>query len=327
MTSMARRSTALGAVILAFGLLVPSAASAQGATTRIAYSKILPGGGAEIFVASPNGSGEQQVATPDLIEDFGVPVWSPDGSKLLITNMVRFDGAGELLPFRPSIVDPDGANYHLLPAIGAPFDMYCHAWSAGGTRLLCGFGGDRPGIFSVRASDGGDAQRLTTNPFGNTDVPWSMSPDGSQFAFLRYRPGPMPGPQPFRTEQVGIFVANLDGSNVRQVVPYGVAQAHELASASWSPDGRQILSTTKSGRLFVVRVDGTGLAQLKLDVSSKGTFAYQPAWSPDGTRIIFGMVRDGQADLYTADPNGSHLVQVTDSPDFENGPTWAVASN
>jgi Tol biopolymer transport system component len=137
----------------------------------------------------------------------------------------------------------------------------------------------------------------------------------------------MPGPQPFRTEQVGIFVANLDGSNVRQVVPYGVAQAHELASASWSPDGRQILSTTKSGRLFVVRVDGTGLAQLKLDVSSKGTFAYQPAWSPDGTRIIFGMVRDGQADLYTADPNGSHLVQVTDSPDFENGPSWAVASN
>jgi Tol biopolymer transport system component len=39
------------------------------------------------------------------------------------------------------------------------------------------------------------------------------------------------------------------------------------------------------------------------------------------------MVRDGQADLYTADPNGSHVVQVTDSPDFENGPSWAVASN
>jgi Tol biopolymer transport system component len=324
---MARRSAALGAAILALGLLVPSAASAQGAITRIAYSKILPGGGADIFVANPNGSDEQQVPTADLVEDFGVPVWAPDASRLLITNMLRFDGAGDLLPFRPSIVNPDGSNYHLLPAIGAPFDMYCHAWAEGGTRLLCGFGGDHPGIFSVRASDGGDARRLTTNPFGNTDVAWSMSPDGSQFAFLRYRPGPMPGPKPFQTEQVGIFVANLDGSNVRQVVAFGVAQPHELASASWSPDGRQILSTTKSGRLFVVRVDGTGLRQLTLDVASNRTYAYAPAWSPDGKRIIFGMFRDGQPDLYTADPDGSHVVQVTNSPDFENGPSWAGTSN
>ena len=251
----------------------------------------------------------------------------PDGTRLLITNILRFDGPDQLQPFRPALVNPDGSNYHLVPALDAPFDMYCHAWTANQTRLLCGLGGDRPGIFSMRATDGGDARRLTTNPFGSGDVAWSLSPDGSQFAFLRYRPGPMPDPQPYRPEQVGIFVANIDGSHVRQVVPYGLAQAHELASASWSPDGRQILSTTKSGRLFVVRLDGTGLRQLTLDVASHNTFAFEPAWAPDGSRIIFSMFRDGQPDLYTADPNGSHVIQITDTPDFENGASWARTSN
>jgi Tol biopolymer transport system component len=327
MFSLSRRPAALAAAVLVLMLAVPAGASAQGETTWIAYTKLLPTGGAQIFVANPDGSGEHLVPTADPAEDFGVPVWSPDGSSLLISNMLRFDGQGDLLPFRPSTVNPDGSNYHLVPAVDAPFDMYCHAWTANGTRLLCGLGGDHPGIFSVRATDGGDARRLTTNPFGSGDVAWSVSPDGSQFAFLRYRPGPVPGPQPFRPEAVGIFVANIDGSHIRQVVPYGQAQAHETASASWSPDGKLIASSTKSGRLFVVRVDGTGLRQLTLDVGSTNTFAIEPAWSPDGSRMIFTMFRDGQPDLYTADPDGSHVVQVTDTPDFENGPSWARSSN
>ena len=327
MRTIARQTTFVAVLGLAVGLLLPATTSAQTGSGRIAYSKLLPTGGAQIFVANPDGSGEHLVPTGDLAEDFGIPVWSPDSSRLMISTMVRFDSDGDLLPFRPATVNPDGSDYHLVPAVDAPFDMYCHAWAMNATRLLCGLGGDHPGIFSIRATDGGDAVRLTTNPFGGGDVAWSLSPDGSQFAFLRYRPGPAPEPQPFRPEAVGLFVANLDGSNVRQVVPYGVAQAHELASASWSPDGKLIASSTKDGRLFVTRVDGKGLRQLSLDVNSNKTFAFEPAWAPDGSRIIFVMFRDGQPDLYTADPDGSHVVQVTDSPDFENGPNWGAPSS
>lgn len=315
----------LVASLMAAALAAPIATTAAGDGV-IAYGRHLDGGGAVIDLINPDGSGRTELAIPGLIEDFGLPTWSPDASRLLISNNLILDEHGECcVAFRPSTVDVDGSDYNLIDPPGAPTDMYCHAWSANAQRVLCGVGGDSPGVFSFRESDGGDARRLTTNPFGGGDVAWSLSPDGSQFAFIRYRPGPMPGPQPFLAQQVGIFVANMDGSNVRQVVAYGVAQAHELASASWSPDGRHIASATRNGRLFVVRVDGTGLKQLSLDVDG-GYFAYQPDWSPSGDRLVFGMFAGGQPDLYVADADGSNLVRLTDSPDFENGPDWAAAS-
>ena len=51
-------------------------------------------------------------------------------------------------------------------------------------------------------------------------------------------------------------------------------------------------------------------------------FAFEPDWSPDGTRIVFCMDIHGQEDIYTANADGSNLVQVTNTPEFENGPDW-----
>jgi Tol biopolymer transport system component len=327
MISVNRRPlTTLAATALVFLLAGPAAAGAGAPadTGRLAYAKIEFGAGAHLFLANADGTDEAPIPLGDVAEDFAVPVWSPDRSRLLISNMIVFDDQGEILRFRPATVNPDGSDYHLVDAVG-PTDMYCHAWTPDGQRMLCGIGVDQPGIFSVRATDGGDAVRLTTNPFGSGDVAWSVSPDGRRFAFLRYRPGPAPGPQPFRPEAVGIFTARLDGSDVRQIVPYGLAQAHELASASWSPDGRSILSTTKSGRIFTVSADGGSLRQITLDDQERRDFAFEPAWSPDGRRIAFQMFRDGQPDLYITDLDGSHTVQVTDTPDFENGVAWTAA--
>lgn len=320
-----RPVTIVAGAALLFLVAGPAIAGAGGSadTGRLAYAKIGSSGGAQLFLANADGTSEHLIPLGDLAEDFAVPVWSPDQTRLLITNMFVFDSQGELLRFRPATVDPDGSNYHLMDAAGPP-DMYCHAWTLDTQRLLCGFGGDQPGVFSIRASDGGDPVRLTTNPFGSGDVPWSVSPDGRRFVFLRYRPGPMPDPQPYRAQAVGIFTARLDGSDVRQVVPYGVAQAHEIASASWSPDGRSILSSTKSGRLFIVNATGGSIRQVTLDDQQRDDFAFEPAWSPDGRRIAFTMFRNGQPDLYITDVTGRNTVQVTDTPDFENGVAWAA---
>jgi hypothetical protein len=313
------------ALILALALLatlgIAPPASAEPPANRIAYARLLDGGGAEVFTANPDGSDEQLVPLQNPAEDFGIPIWSPDHQWLLITNNLRFESNGDLRPFRPAIVRPDGSGYRLLEVPDGPFDMYCSAWSADGARIFCAFGGADPAIFSMRASDGGDVRRVTTPPFGEAsgDVPADISPDGTQLLFIRRKPGPAPDPQPYRPERFALYAINVNGTNEREIVPWGIVQGHEIQGAHWSPDGRTIIGASPQGRLFTVSAKGGGLKYLKLGVEG---FAFEPNWSPNGRRIIFGVFGPEQEDLYTADPDGSHVSRVSNTPGFENGPDW-----
>ena len=318
-------AVAISAITLVGSIALPRPAGAvtPGSNGQITFARQVATGGADVFIANPDGSHSQQVALGVPAEDFGVPVWSPDASQLLISHTFRLDGSGNCcLPFRPAVVNPDGTGFRLLTIPDGPFDMDCQVWSLDQTRLLCGFGGDHPGVFSVRASDGGDPVRLSTNPYGTADqgamdVPTDLSPDGRRFVFIRYRPGSND-----RAQKVGLFVEKVDGTGLRQIVPFGFAQAHEIASARWSPNGREIISETRSGALFVVHPNGTGRGVVDLQAGSSQYFAFEPDWSPDGTRIVFCMWLNGQEDVYTANADGSDVRQVTDTPDFENGPDW-----
>jgi Tol biopolymer transport system component len=306
---------ALIAVVFAVLVALPAGATVPGTNGQIAFVR-----GGDLFTANPDGTQVSQVPLLYPADFFSVPAWSPDGGRLLISHTFRVDSEGECcLPFRPAIVNPDGSGFTLLTIPDGPFDMDCQVWSLDQTRLLCGFGVDPSGAFSIRASDGGDPVRLTTNPYGAPDVPTDISPDGTQFVFLRFLPGPSGAHD--RADRVGLFVENIDGTGLRQIVPYGVAHAHDIASARWSPDGKEIISATTQGDLFTVRPDGRGLSLIHLQ--SKG-FAFEPDWSPDGMQIVFCMGINGQEDIYTANADGSNVKQVTDTPDFENGPDWGT---
>jgi Tol biopolymer transport system component len=313
--------------LVSLGLVVaPAAAKVPGSDGQIVFSRQTGTGGADVFIANPDGTNPHQVPLVYPAEDFGVPIWSPDGTKLLISHLLRFDSAGELLPFRPATVSPDGSDTRLLEPPGAPFDMGCHAWSPDSTRLLCGFGVDPPGIFSIRASDGGDPVRLSTNPFGAQDQAGDFAPDGSRFVFVRYKPGASPQPRPSVTEQAALFVENADGTGLHQLTPYGLTQAHDLASARWSPDGQEIIFATARGQLLLAHPDGSALSPIQLDTGSSRYFAAAPGWSPDGTRIVFSLFIGGQEDIFTAGRDGTGLVQVTNTPDFEPFADWGPRS-
>lgn len=283
---------------------------------------------AVVLITDATGEDAQPVALEDPMEQFGSAIWSPDGMSLLITNTIRTDG-DRLLPFRPAVVAPDGSSYQLLRPPGAPFNMFCDVWSLDGARVLCSFGNRAGGIFSIRVADGGDPVRLTRNPFQGAwteDVPGSFSPDGSQLVFVRTRPASGGHDQP----QGALFVKDIDGSSHR-ITPYGLPQWEEFGWAvQWSPDGDRILFASVEGahghrgHLYLINPDGSGLHRIRIDTAGRPYSAWSPGWAPDGSRIVFSMFLDGQQDMYTADPDGANIAQVTNTDAWENAADWTA---
>ena len=73
--------------------------------------------------------------------------------------------------------------------------------------------------------------------------------------------------------------------------------------------------------------DGTGLHKIDIRANGSWYFAKEPTWSPDASRILFVMYlgsNGGQPDLFTMNPDGSHVTQVTDTPVTENFPNWGT---
>ena len=107
----------------------------------------------------------------------------------------------------------------------------------------------------------------------HTDAGYAASPDDSTLAYVA----------PDDNGRFQIFVANLDGSGIRQVT-YDPVEAN---SPAWSPDGMRIAYEGYSGRgargLFVLDV-ATGEATKVIDVPKPGS---SPTFTPDGSSIVY----------------------------------------
>ena len=332
-----RLRLAIGIVLLAqlaipFWLVAQTTAPVTNGQIAFAQQIGSGGQGANVFVANPDGSNVQQVPLVNMAEDFGVPVWSPDGTKLLISHTIRLDNTGQCCLFQPATVNPDGSDFNQLvppnPPGASSDNMDCEAWFPGGTRILCGFGGNpNAGVFSINASDGGDAVRLTTNPYsatGGIDQPTDVSPDGSQFLFVREHTKRNPNDQT-PDMQPALFIENTDGTGLRQLTSSGKTFGLTPA-ARFSPDGKQIIGAIGNGKIFTINPDGSHYTDINLQVTVR-YFAFGPAWSPDGTRIIFCMSTSGGSGIFTANLDGSNVVQIASAPpflDLLNGPNWGT---
>jgi Tol biopolymer transport system component len=296
------RRTALFMMIvlgMASMFIAPAGAKAPGPNGRIVFEADVPDSDeGNIFTVNPDGS--------DLHE---LPVggfcfrWSPDGSKLATTADSPF-GA------RPATMNPDGSGFTILDATTVIMNLACPSWSPDGTRIaLEGFNDEDPsivhGIYTVRASDGGDLLLVTDKGI----CPCDYSPDGSRIAF------------PAGAGQLGVI--DIDGTDFRLITP---PNFNGDSGLSWSPDGRWIVfNRPGSGNLYIVHPNGTGLQQIPLRGAGRGRArAFAPGWSPDGTRIVFSMytAASGQVDLYTAKPDGSDLMRVTNTPDVDVLADW-----
>jgi Tol biopolymer transport system component len=328
--SRLRASAALAAALVVAA--VATTASAGGSSGAIVFSRYDDTGNAHLTITSPQGATEREINLPYPGDE---PLWSPNGQKLLVMVFTPNDGV------RPATLNPDGSGFNPLHITGLPdgTDFTCHAWSANGQRLLCqaiNFNGENEadGVYTVRASDGGDLTRLTVNPyppevtlgccFGGGDIPGGFSPDGKQFVFMRAKPGPDPT-QPDNGQSGALYVENTDGTNLHQIAPFGAANSHDDAVERWSPDGKWIVFAGDDFTLQLIRPDGTDQHAVPIPVDPAGrSFAFTPSWSPDGKHIVFSLYRPtpDQEDIYTVRVDGTELTQVTDTPEFEDFASW-----
>jgi Tol biopolymer transport system component len=207
---------------------------------------------------------------------------------------------------------------------GLPFDLYpglalfCTVWSPDGARLACeGQGETDPnltGVYTLRASDGGDLQRVTSDPTGD-DCPSDYSPNGKRLVITRAN-----------DTTYALYTVKLDGSGMKQITPDGMD--FNFCNGNWSPQGNEIVFSAHvpnandfHSSIWVVHSDGSGLRQLPIAGPCGGPFSdpttfgcFNPVWSPDGQKIAFGRNQDDdQRDLYTVNADGSGLFQATNT--------------
>ena len=58
-----------------------------------------------------------------------------------------------------------------------------------------------------------------------------------------------------------------------------------------------------------MNADGSNLVNISDDVG----FEQLPTWSPDGERIAFASDRSGNFEVYLVDPDGSNLLNISNS--------------
>ena len=144
--------------------------------------------------------------------------------------------------------------------------------------------------------------------FGGTETRIPLGPKANgKIAFLRGQVSP-------GNSDAQIYVANADGSRVRQISH----ELHVFPGMSWSPDGTRIAFVQGAGEagptnIFELRRNGTGLRAV---THSRGIDQnVDPAWSPDGTRIAFSAARGepgppGTRVIYRM---GTHAISVMDA--------------
>src|SRR5512133_2894640 len=112
---------------------------------------------------------------------------------------------------------------------------------------------------------------------GGMDFGSSYSPDGAEFAFLRYA----------SSEKIGVWIAKADGSDQRILASPSYIEGG-VTGIAWSPDGKTVALTTAEATKGVRSVlSAISVADGSVrEIYSTPDPIGRPRWLPDGSGLL-----------------------------------------
>jgi Tol biopolymer transport system component len=337
-------TTVLIAAALGAATALPATASAGSRLVWTRNAEASPR--AQIVSARPDGSHLRELTHPKK-RNFDIDAQiSPDGSQVVLERDVGNKPQTQII-----VVGADGDNERVL-------DLGCvdpclldsaPTWSLGGDRLLFTplvgpFDGPneaaRSAVLQSALLDGSDVRRVSEPAIDGVfeDYHAHYSPDGSYIVFTRVRNDPL---------NVAAFRMNADGSDVRQLTPWGLGgDLADLSPATSGPTKDLLVFETygmgppegKSSNVATVPSTCASVSDCRKQIrylSDHGAgpaASFNPAWSPNGRRVAYTRFRGEDddhpccvGDIWTMRPDGSHRQAVSKSPLFEYRPDWGTA--
>lgn len=224
--------------------------------SKIAYQS-TEAGGYQIFTMDPDGTDQEQLTS---VGDNIWPCYSRDGSRIAFASN---RGGGEFLLYTMA---SDGSSQ---AQVGNHVVSSPPEWSADGTRII--FNKERFELYSVLASDGSSAQRITQNALQEDNV--AADPNGTRLVFDAADPD----------GKRKLFVVDPEGGNERNVDTLDARY-----SGSWSHDGQRVvfsrLDAFDREIAYSAEWDGGDVGELTF---GSAIYDRAPIYCPANERVYF----------------------------------------
>lgn len=238
--------------------------------------------------------------------DSRFPAWHPTGRYLAYSTLAGSDAGG--ISIRDLFT---GTSRRTTPTYHSG-NFSSPVFTPDGSLLAYSYGEDGTEIWMVDPFKSGPPRRVTVGRNTVINTSPTFSPDGQHIAFNSSR---------LRNPEV--YIADVDGSNVRLLTEGGFAEESERTNPAWSPDGRAIAYQSRNdGRFQIMTISPSGKNVSALTGESENE---DPSWAPDGLHLVFNSTRSGVSQLWVLDTASGTLRQLTFGAGGAKQSAWSPA--